>query len=170
MTLPGGFQLKRIFLAGGLAVFALSIAPGVAAAQAGGLRLPEGSASRPVVRGTTRSEPVPVEPAYPVYPSYPAYPVAVTYIPAIIMSDGSVYANFGTGYFPVRRACPTRSARVLDGRGMRTERYRQPAPAQRSASAEALPHVQEQRRREMELAARSACYTRNAYGGIVVVR
>lgn len=35
----------------------------------------------------------------------PSQPVSVVLLPAILMSDGTVIANFGLGFEPVRRAC-----------------------------------------------------------------
>src|ERR1044072_1520375 len=34
-----------------------------------------------------------------------AQPVAVTFVPVVLMSDGSVFANFGFGWEPVARPC-----------------------------------------------------------------
>lgn len=35
----------------------------------------------------------------------PPQPVAFIFVPAVLMSDGSVYANFGYGYEPIVRPC-----------------------------------------------------------------
>lgn len=35
----------------------------------------------------------------------PPQPVAFTLVPAVVMSDGSIYANFGYGYEPIVRPC-----------------------------------------------------------------
>jgi hypothetical protein len=160
MTLAAGFQLIR---AGWILGFAL-LGAAPAAAQVVPLRLPEGTTGCPTVQATTR----PPEPAYRSYdPGYAPYPVAVTYLPAILMSDGTVYANFGFGYEPVRRAC--RQPRVLDGRGFSREQYTHRAPNQETASAQNLPSAQAQRQAASR-AAYSACFTRTARGGLVVVR
>lgn len=99
---------------------------------------------------------------------YPVYPIGYTLLPAIVMSDGSVYANFGYGYEQVSRACG--QGRVLDGRGMKTPlRNPQPVPAPVTPSAENLPSVQAQRRAASRVA-HSACYARDIYGRLVVVR
>lgn len=162
MTLLARFQLKRILA---VAAGITAGAAGSAAAQSAPLRLPDNPRPGSVVR-------VPSQPAQPVhhhsYPRY-AYPVAVTYIPAVLMSDGSVWANFGHGYLPVRRPC--RQSRVLDSRGMsgRYGVYDSPAPAQQTQSAANLPSVQAQRR-VAEQAAYNACYTRTGQGSLVVVR
>lgn len=118
----------------------------------GTVRQPFPSADQPAING----------------PSYPVYPIAFTLLPAIVMSDGTVYANFGFGYEPVSRACGR--SRVLDGRGMSTsQRYPQPAPAQRTASEQNLPSAQA-RRAAAARAAQGACYARDGYGRLVVVR
>ena len=104
--------------------------------------------------------------AQPVYPLYPAFPVAYTLLPAIVMSDGSVFANFGYGYLQVSRPCAVSTPRVLDGRGFQTT---QPAPAEPTASEQNLPSVQAQRR-AAERAAHGACYGQDRYGRIVVIR
>jgi hypothetical protein len=143
MTLAAEFQLKRFTPV----VAAILLGASVAGAQAVPLSLPRGQA-RPVVRATTRAEPAPpVDPRYPanpLYPAhpgsrYPAYPVAMTYVPAILMSDGTVWADFGSGYVRVVRSC--REPRVIDARGMPKSR----APA-------------------------TPCYSRDAYGSLVVTR
>lgn len=101
-------------------------------------------------------------------PGYPVYPIAYTLLPAIVMSDGSIYANFGYGYQQVSRSCG--QSRVLDNRGMKTpQRYPQPAPAPVTPSAQNLPSVQAQRRAARGVA-HSACYARDTYGRLVVVR
>lgn len=142
MTLAARFQLKQFSL-----VFAAILVGSVAEAQSVPLALPNGQA-RPAVRATTRAEPAPaVDPRYPanpLYPAhpgyrYPAYPVAMTYIPAMLMSDGTVWADFGSGYVRVARSC--REPRVIDSRGMPKSR----APA-------------------------TPCYSRDAYGSLVVTR
>lgn len=122
MTLPAGFQLKATsFFA---AAIALALAGGVAEAQQYPLRLPQGTSAQPQ-RGTSAPERVREEPLQPNPPVGPLYPVAFTYIPAILMSDGTVWANFGYGYVQVRTAC--REPRVIDGRGMpRTRSERTP--------------------------------------------
>lgn len=171
MTLATGFRLNG---AAWMAAVAASLAlAGMAGAQSQPLRLPEGQSARPTVRVTLGSQPLyrNVPTTYPAYHSYPAYPVAVMYLPAVLMSDGSVYADFGWGYRPVRRAC--RQSRVIDARAAHYSRNTQPAPAQRSASAEALSAVRAQREAEMraaEMNAANACWTRSAQGGYVVVR
>lgn len=122
MTLAAGFQLERSILVAAFVV----LGAGAGQAQPLPLTLPAGQ-SRATVKATTRADPTPPvdprHPANPLYPSqpypgtrYPAYPVAMTYIPAILMSDGTVWADFGSGYVRVVRSC--REPRIIDSRGM----------------------------------------------------
>lgn len=124
MTLATGFQLNRVsWIVAGLSLLLAANA----SAQSPPLTLPRGQTARQVVKATTRPEaqraPDPRYPANPLYPAHPfpahrgrAYPVAVTWIPAILMSDGTVWADFGNGYVRVQRSC--REPRVIDSRGM----------------------------------------------------
>lgn len=138
MTLLAGFQLKRV----AVAAAALACLAGVAGAQTYPLTLPAGTSAQPQ-RGTSPPPRVAEPgPQYPANPLYPAFPVSVTWIPAILMSDGTVWANFGNGYVQVRTAC--RQPRVIDSRGTRTTTRRE--------------------RSEMP------CYSRNAQGSLVVTR
>jgi hypothetical protein len=143
MTPLAGFQfeVKRTLL---LAAVVLIGGAATAGAQQYPLRLPEGSAAKP--QRATSAKPKVEEPD-PLYPSNPLYsptPIGFTYIPAILMSDGTVWANFGNGYVQVRNAC-ARPGRVIDGRG-------------NSSAA---------RRRDTR---DSYCYTRTQQGSLVVTR
>lgn len=121
------------------AAVVLTLAAGVAQAQQYPLRLPQGTSSG-AQRGTSAPERVRHEPLLPNPPVGPLYPVGFTYIPAIVMSDGTVWANFGYGYVQVRTPC--RQARVIDGRGMPTTRRQEQTP----------------------------CYARTSQGSLVVTR
>lgn len=127
-------------------------------------RLGQGGA-RTTVRATS-----PTPPPAPSVPAQPAYPVAFTLLPAILMSDGGVYANFGFGYEPVSRACGSHS-RVIDGRGHATPQRGSvsPAPGANTPSAQNLPSVRAQREAARR-AALHACYARDPYGRLVVIR
>jgi hypothetical protein len=111
---------------------------------------------------------------------YPRYPVAYTVLPAVIMSDGSIYANLGYGYVPVHQACASQyvEPRVIDASGMLWSggsplTTTQPAPAQRTASQLALPSVQAAQRAAATTTQQrvvSACYRVDPYGPVVIVR
>ena len=140
MTLLAGFQLRRIFAFVAVAILG---AAANAHAQQYPLSLPEGSA-KPQRATSAKPKPVEAEPLYPANPLYTPYPLGVTYIPAILMSDGTVWANFGYGYVRVQQACG-RPGRVIDGRGTSTQR-REPRES----------HV--------------PCYMRTSQGSLVVTR
>jgi hypothetical protein len=144
MTPSGGFQLewRRILV---LAAVVLIGGAATAGAQQYPLRLPQGTSTQPQ-RGTSPKPRVEEpDPQYPANPLYPAHPVAFTYIPAIMMSDGTVWANFGYGYVQVRNAC-ARPGRVIDSRGAST--------------------TSSNRRDTRD----SYCYTRTSQGSLVVTR
>lgn len=186
MTALPGFQLKS---ASGIGTLLLALAASVnqLPAQTFPLRIPEGSASKPAPRATIRvdagyrgpvhSPAYPIYPSYPTYPGYspyhrypvyrryPAYPVAFTYLPAILMSDGTVFADFGYGYLPVHRPCGP----AVPAPGYYQHPYHHPAPAQRTAAEENLPSVRARREAAARIAARSACFM-NHQGSLVVVR
>ena len=125
-----------------LAAIALVGAAATAGAQQYPLKQPEGTSTKPQ-QGTSppprAQEP---DPRYPANPLHSPVPIGFMYLPAILMSDGTVWANFGSGYVQVRRACtPPRS---IDSRGKSTPT----------------------RRERVE----TPCYTRNAQGSLVVTR
>lgn len=104
------------------------------------------------------------------------YPVARVIIPGLLMSDGSIWANFGFGYEPISRACapvavaPGTRVVAANGRVLsQSPNYAQPAPAQATASQQNLPSVQAQQR-QLSDAARSACYSRDQNGRVFVYR
>jgi hypothetical protein len=87
-----------------LAIAALVLAGSASAdAQARGkFTTPARGAVRQAVQPRTADRQVaPVH----VHSVRPAVPVAFTLLPAVIMSDGRVFANFGFGYEPVSRPC-----------------------------------------------------------------
>ena len=184
MTHLREFQLKRIFV---LPAIALTLASGSALAQNGTFRATPANA-RPrqaIIREQPRVVVIP-QPTYyqPVYPPayyqptyQPAqpgavYPVAYTVIPAIIMSDGSVWANFGYGYEPVSRTCLVNgNGQVVMGNGSvlpspQAMPYVSPAPAMPSDSYNNLPSVAAQRSQ----LAQGACFGRQTNGQYFVVR
>jgi hypothetical protein len=104
--------------------------------------------------------------------------VPVRVIPAIVMSDGSIVADFGAGLEPVRRACPGSVAdmplRVVGGvtstqpaPGLQAAPGMQAAPAQATASQQALPSAQV---RAANQAARASCHLRDQRGRAFATR
>ncbi len=157
------------------------VAAGAAQAQqSGGVwRLsPEPNGTRAV---EARKEPVVVvvpEQRYRQPHVFPRYPVAATLVPAILMSDGSVLANFGFGYEPVYRSCsgavvvgePT----VVAGNGVvlsqqQRPTYTQPVPNQQTASQQ-LAQSNLSRQVLVSGAAQSSCFSRDGAGRVFVYR
>jgi len=110
---------------------------------------------------------------------FPRQPVAFTLIPAILLSDGTVLADFGFGYEPVTRACgnavvmstPTVFAGngVILSQGTTTVTYTQPVPNQATPSQQNLPSAQS-RYPILTAASQTACFTRDAQGRFFVAR
>jgi hypothetical protein len=104
-----------------------------------------------------------------------------TTIPAILLSDGTIIANFGFGFEPVFRSCGgavvVGEPRVMASNGVilsqGTPTYTQPVPAQTTPSQQILSSQQTRSTiisGTVSAAAQSACFTRTSAGGIVVVR
>lgn len=137
-------------------------------------RMPAQSGGRQAAQPITRSEVSHDHDHGPVYRgnAYPRYPVAYTVLPAIIMSDGSIYANFGYGYVPVRQSCVPAS-RVLGSNGplhsnSTPPTYTQPVPSQATASQQMARGQNTQTRYPAQYV--NACYRMDAYGPVVIVR
>jgi len=106
-------------------------------------------------------------------------PVAFTLVPAVVMSDGSVFANFGFGYEQVLRPCsagivvgqPT----VIAGNGVvlsqaQQPTYTQPVPNQQTPSQQMLQSGQQQHAQRRSNLAQLSCYSRDAAGRVFVYR
>jgi hypothetical protein len=143
-----------------------------AEAQAGKFSLPKSAprqARTPTAAERAKAAPVLPAPVYHGQSAYPAYPVAYVLLPAVIMSDGRVYADFGYGYESVSRGCgagvalttytpppiyppPTMNTGtnggipVVAGNGTVLANTVSPPPVQPSRSYENLPHHQQARR------------------------
>lgn len=108
---------------------------------------------------------------------FPRHPIAFTMIPAIIMSDGTVVADFGFGFEPVVRSCSggvvVGQPRVMASNGIvlsqGTPSSMQPVPAQMTPSQQILPSAQA-RNGIVSAAAQTACFSRDATGRVVVFR
>lgn len=102
--------------------------------------------------------------------------VAVKLVPAVIMSDGSVLADFGFGLEPVRRACVGGVGGLGDARSLSSGAViptqgasgLPPAPAQRTASQQNL--TSQPQFRQPSRAALGSCFTRDAFGRVFVTR
>lgn len=104
--------------------------------------------------------------------------VLVRVIHAVVMSDGSIVADFGTGLEVVRRACPSAVAnmplRIIGAPvstqpvpGLQTVPGIQPPPAQSTPSQLALPSAQS---RAPSKAALSSCHLRDQRGRAFATR
>jgi hypothetical protein len=102
--------------------------------------------------------------------------VPIRVIHAVVMSDGSVMADFGAGLEPVQRSCggnfqhmPLRIIGSLPpAPGMHPAPGMQPAPAQQTESQKALPSAQV--RAAANQAAKASCHLRDANGRVFATR
>lgn len=110
----------------------------------------------------------------------PSQPVALSLVPAILMSDGRVFANFGFGFEPVLRPCSgavvTGQHRVIGSNGVvlfqpAAPTYTQPVPNQQTASQQMVQSAQARSGSvTVSHAAQLACFSRGASGGLFAHR
>jgi hypothetical protein len=148
--------------------------------------MPEPANSRRGVATAPRQPTVVVVPSSSVVnPVFPRQPIAFTWIPAILMSDGTVMADFGMGYEQVTRSCNntvvvqsqqstvfSSEPRVVAGNGVVLSpgpTYTQPVPNQPTASQLNLPSAQS-RFPVLTSASQASCFSRDPGGRIFVVR
>jgi hypothetical protein len=130
------------------------------------------SSARQGVIVTPPPAPVRVLPANPSYPDallpripvQPAQPVQFTLVPAIIMSDGSILANFGFGYEPVLRSCSSPVVVVVGGAPRRIAGNGVSIPNNNAPSAAPQQQI------VLSAAAQSSCFTRDGFGRVFVYR
>ena len=112
---------------------------------------------------------------------YGQLPYGATVIPAVVLSNGQVYANFGNGFEPVYRSCYAGSVvvggqpTVIGSNGVVLSAappptYTQPVPNQQTASQQMAAQTAGAQRVVVSGAARSACYNRDGAGRLFVVR
>jgi len=98
-----------------------------------------------------------------------AVPVAVKLVPAVVMSDGTIMADFGFGLEVVRRACASvqTGGKVFIGGGqvIGQQPLVQPAPAQATPSQQMSPG-----QRPLSRAAQGSCFTRDASGRVFITQ
>lgn len=102
--------------------------------------------------------------------------VPLRVIPAVLMSDGSIMADFGSGLEFVRRACPSSASTmplriVAGGQTQPAPELQpvpgmQPSPAQTTPSQQMLPSAQ----RAASQAAQSSCHLRDQRGRVYATR
>ena len=169
-------RLKRLDL-GTTLLAALAFAAPLGAQQGGKFSLPRQGAVRQGVEARPQQPTVVVvDPYYhnPAYPMQAPRPVQFTLVPAVLMSDGSIFANFGFGYEPVVRSCNTvvvtGPLQVIGSNGVvlgqsNAMPYTQPVPNQMTASQQMIANGQ-----RLSVPAQLACFSRDAAGRIFVYR
>jgi hypothetical protein len=115
-------------------------------------------------------------------PDPAAVPVALKLVPAVLMSDGSILADFGFGLERVRRPCSSavvRPSRVLGGNGqvlsqaapgLQPVPQMQPAPGMQPAPQMQPAPGQPMSQRQLSEAALASCFTRDANGRVFVTQ
>lgn len=106
--------------------------------------------------------PIPGNPSYPIQP---VQPVQFTLVPAILMSDGSIFANFGFGYEPVLRSC-VNTVVVVPGQAQRIASNGARIP-NHGATQPQVAHPQTVR---LSPAAQTGCFTRDSFGRVFVYK
>ena len=177
------FQLKKSRIAGTVLGAAVLLASSAGSANAqlkdGKWQLaPQPAGSRAVQAPPPPQTTVFAFPSSPTFnqPVFPRQPVMFTYIPAILMSDGSVFANFGFGYEPVRRSCGNQvvlsnQIQVVAGNGVVLSQgptYTQSVPAQTTPSQQMVSSGHPTG--TVSAAAQSSCFRRDASGRVFVIR
>ena len=170
--------MKRLTRSASLVAVALGL---TALATDAGAQMVNGVAQPPKTSTSTREgvmvtpapAPRPVAPANISYPDalfppitvHPARPVQFTLVPAILMSDGSIMANFGFGFEPVVRSCASAGpVVVIGGTPQKVAGNGVVIPNRGAPSQPVQPQV------VLSGAAQSACFTRDARGQIFVYR
>ena len=101
--------------------------------------------------------------------------VPLRVIPAVLMSDGSIMADFGSGLEVVGRACPNSAAnmplRIVAGGASNTQPVPQlqPAPGMQAAPAQATASQQMSQSHTPSAPAQSSCHLRQS-GRVFVTR
>jgi hypothetical protein len=158
----------------------LALTSGVAEAQLRNGRWqlsPQGGGAQAVERKPEPTVVVLTPQFVPHHHFVPIRPVSFILVPAIVMSDGSVFANFGFGFEPVLRPCNNAvivgQPRVVAGNGQVLSQsqptYTQPVPAQLTASQQSIRSTQSGMP-VLSPVARTACFSRDAFGRVVVFR
>lgn len=168
---------KRLDLGTALLAAVIFAAP-LGAQQGGKFSLP----ARGTVRQGVEARPqqptvVVVDPTFhnPSFPRQAPRPVQFTLIPAVLMSDGSIFANFGFGYEPVVRTCGgaayvTGPVQRIGSNGVvlgqsNAMPYTPPVPNQMTASQQMIANGH-----RLSAPAQLACFTRDAAGRVFVYK
>ena len=115
-------------------------------------------------------------PAVTSNPTLFAQPVAVSLAPVVLMSDGSIFANFGFGFERVARSCSATQVigqpTVVASNGVvlsqpQQPTYTQPVPNQQSQSQLMVSGAQQT---SPSVPAQRACFNRDMSGRVSVYR
>jgi hypothetical protein len=164
----------------------LALAAGSAGAQLTGGRWQlspntGGGGSRGIARDPQPTVIVVTPPVFhqPFFPHqfFPRRALTLITVPAIVLSDGSVFANFGFGFEPVFRSCSggivVAPMRVVGANGTvlspAAPTYTQPVPSQMTSSQQLLRSAQP-RTVVVSSVAQTACFSRDAAGRIFIFR
>lgn len=183
-----------------VALTVLALAPSWGGAQYDGRawRLPAGAAAAAAAPGATRGvqqKPQPqvivVQPSNyrtgflrrsTVIPRTTVFPLqsAVVFVPAVVLADGRVFANFGHGFEQIFRSCHASALSgggvvgqpsVIGGNGAvltpQVPTYTQPVPNQQTASQQMAAANLGQ---TTVIPAYTTCFSQNAAGGVIVYR
>jgi hypothetical protein len=101
---------------------------------------------------------------------------SVIWVPAIVTSDGRVFANFGFGYEQVFRSCSSAvvvgQPAVIAGNGVvltpQVPTYTQPVPNQQTSSQQLAAGTHAQT--TIVAPAHSTCFSPHSSGGVIVYR
>ena len=180
-------RAKRLDHRAVFVALALVLGPVVASAQYDGkaFRLPPGGSSggtRGVVQSTSQPQVIFVQPGIRHRGGFPqrttVFPrqSSVIWVPAVVTSDGRVFANFGYGFEPVYRSCAggvvVGQPSVVAGNGVvlssQAATYTQPVPNQLTSSQQmaAGMHLQT----TVVAPAYSTCFSSHSSGGVIVYR
>ena len=94
-----------------------------------------------------------------------AQPVQFTLVPAILMSDGSIFANFGFGYEPVMRSCVSNVV-VVPGQGQRIASNGASIPNHGASQ----PSATQPQNVRLSVPAQTGCFTRDQFGRVFVYK
>ena len=164
--------MKRLDFGTALLAGLLAAAP--LGAQSGGkFSLPAQGAARQGVEARPPQTVVVDQNYYYRNPSYPVQPVQFIMVPAVLMSDGSIFANFGFGYEPVIRSCyavSTAPVQRIGANGVALNNsnampYTPAVPSQMTASQQMIANGT-----RLSGPAQLACFTRDAAGRVFVYR
>jgi hypothetical protein len=174
-------RLKRLAPGTIFLVFGVLTLPTPAAAQLSGgeWRLPATSTGQRAVETKPQPQIIVQRRHDSRYPEtvFRRQPMAYTLVPAMVMSDGSVYANFGYGFEPVYRSCSGgvvvgQPTTVVAGNGVvlnpQAPTYTQPVPNQQTASQQMLSV--NRTGQAVNRTQYASCYSRDPYGRVSVYR